>query len=264
MTVEGGKAREYKIPTETFSLPFMGGLRWMPDSSGLGFFTPGKKGATLFRFTLASEKWETWDIKAPGWARIEWSPSGEAIIYSKGILGMFERVLETGEERSLYRPEKEKNVVSMLRDLRFSRDYKTLAFHRSDIKFENNKAEEVRENIVVIDMSTEKARKIDTEGFNNLYWSTAWSADGKNLVIFNETKDKTQEMFIIPLEGRNPNKVELTGVPINNGCYITDWSPDGKYIAFEIKRSTYEVYMMKNIIPEVDEASKRLAALKDQ
>jgi Tol biopolymer transport system component len=111
-------------------------------------------------------------------------------------------------------------------------------------------------------MPTEKARTIDTDEFNNLYWSTAWSADGKNLVILNAAEDKTQEMYIIPLEGGSPNKVELTGVPINDNYYITDWSPDGKHIAFEIKRSTYEVFMMKNIIPEVDDARERLVGLK--
>ncbi|MGD8540198.1 MAG: tetratricopeptide repeat protein, partial [Candidatus Aminicenantes bacterium] len=133
MAVEGGQTREFKIPMDTFLLPYMGGLRWMPDSSGLGFIGPGKKGATLFRFTLASEKWETWPINAPGWARIEWSPSGKAVLYPRGNSGIIEHDLETGDERTIYRPEKEKNVVSVLRDLKFSRDYKKLVFHRSDV-----------------------------------------------------------------------------------------------------------------------------------
>jgi Tol biopolymer transport system component len=250
MAVEGGQAREFKIPMDTFFLPYMRGLRWMPDSSGLGFIGPGKKGATLFRFTLASEKWETWPIHAPGWARIEWSPSGKSILCPKGNSGIFEHDLETGEERSIYRPENEKNVVSVFRDLRFSRDYKKLVFHRSDVKFEKNKTEEVRENHVVVDMATGEAQTIDSEAFNNLYWSAAWSADGKNLLILNEAEDKTKEIYIVPLEGGTPKKIELTGFPVNDDYWINDWSPDGKQIAFQTKRSALEIFVMENFIPK--------------
>jgi Tol biopolymer transport system component len=250
MAVEEGQAHEYKIPMDTFSLPFVGGLRWMPDSSGLGFFGPGKKGATLFRFTLASEKWKTWDIRAPGWGRIEWCASGKAFLYPKGNLGIFERDLETGEERSIYRPENEKKVISLLKDMRFSRDYKNLVFHRSDIKFESNETEELRENFVVVDMVTGEARMIESEVFDDLFWSAGWSPDGKNLAVLNKVGEKPSELLIVPLEEGTPNKVELIGGPINADCYITDWSHDGKHIAFEIRHITYEIFVMKNIIPK--------------
>lgn len=250
MAVEGGQAREYLIPMDTFHLPNMSGLRWMPDSSGLGFYGPGKKGATLFRLTQASEKWETWQIPVPGWTRIEWSPSGKAFLYSKGNLGIFEHDLETGEERSIYRPENEKNVFRVFRDLRFSRDYKKLVFHRLDAKFENNNTEVIGENIVVLDMSSGQARTIDSEDFSNLSWSAAWSSDGQNLVVLNKVEDKPSEMFIVPLQGGTPKKVELTGGPIRARRYITDWSPDGKHIAFEIRRGISEIFVMKNIIPK--------------
>lgn len=250
MAVEGGQAREYLIPMDTFSLPYMGGLRWMPDSSRLGFFGPGKKGATLFRLTQASGKWDTWQIHAHGWARIEWSPSGKAFLYAKGNLGIFEHDLETGEERSIYLPENEKNVFTVFRDLRFSRDYKKLVFHRLDAKFENNNTEVIGENIVVLDMSSGQARTIDSEDFSNLSWSAAWSSDGQNLVVLNKVEDKPSEMFIVPLQRGTPKKVELTGGPIRARRYITDWSPDGKHIAFEIRRGISEIFVMKNIIPK--------------
>ncbi|UCE22461.1 MAG: PD40 domain-containing protein, partial [Candidatus Aminicenantes bacterium] len=176
MAVEGGQTREYLIPTDNFRLISTGGLRWMPDSSGLGFFGKGKKGATLFRFTQASEKWETWEIHAPP-VTFEWSPSGNAFLYSNGNLGIIEHDLETGEERSIYRIEtgNEKNVFSVQRELRFSRDYKKLVFHRLDAKFKNNKTELVSDSIVVVDMSSGQARTIDSEDFSNLSWSAAWS-----------------------------------------------------------------------------------------
>ena len=252
MDVEGGQAREYLIPMDTFRLPWMIGLRWMPDSSGLGFYGTGKKGATVFRLTLASEKWETWQISIPGWTRIEWSPSGKAFLYVKGNLGIFEHDLETGEERSIYRhrSENEKSVFGITRDLRFSRDYKKLVIHRTDVKFKNNKTELVGENIEVVDMSTGQARTIDSEELSNLSWFAAWSPDGQNLVVLNKVEDKTSEMFIVPSQGGTPNKVELTGCPIKAQLYITDWSLDGKHIAFETRRSTSEIFMMKNVIPK--------------
>jgi Tol biopolymer transport system component len=253
MAVGGGQAREYKIPMDTFHLPSMWGLRWMPDSSGLGFYGKGKKGATLFRLTLVSEKWETWKI--PGdWTRIEWSPSGKAFLYVKYNLGIFEHDLETGEERSIYRfrSEDEKNGITVIRDLRFSRDYKKLVFHRTDAKFKNNKPELMGENIAVLDMSTGQARTIDSEKLSNLSWFAAFSSDGQNLVVFNKVKDKPSEMFIVPSQGGTPKKFELTGDPIKAVRIITDWSPDGKHIAFEIRQSTYETFVMKNIIPKHD------------
>jgi Tol biopolymer transport system component len=249
MAVGGGQAREYKIPMDAFHLPRMWGLRWMPDSSGLGFYGTGKKGSTLFRLTQASGKWETWKI--PGdWTRIEWSPSGKAFLYVKGNAGIFEHDLETGEERSIYLPENEKNVFCAIRDIRFSRDYKKLVFHRTDGKIKNNKLELVGENIWVLDMSTGQARTIDSEKFSNLSWFAAFSSDGQNLVVFNKVEDKPSEMFIVPSQGGTPKKFELTGGPIKAVRIITDWSPDGKHIAFEIRQSTYETFVMKNIIPK--------------
>lgn len=249
MAVEGGQAREYLIPTDNFRLNSIGGPRWMPDSSGLGYFGKGKKGATLFRLTLASEKWETWEIHAPPMT-FEWSPSGNAFLYSKVNLGIIEHDLETGEERSIWRPENEKNVFSLQRELRFSRDYKKLVFHRMDAKFENNKTELVSENIVIVDMSSGQARTIDSEDFSNLSWTAAWSSDGQNLAILNHVEGKPSEMFIAPSQGGTPNKVKLTGGPVKGRRIITDWSPDGKHIAFEIRRITSEIFMMKNIIPK--------------
>jgi dipeptidyl aminopeptidase/acylaminoacyl peptidase len=250
MAVEGGQARKYLIPMDTFHLLQLSALRWMPDSSGLGFYGPGKKGATLFRLTQASGKWETWKIPVPGWTKIEWSPSGKAFLYRKGSAEIIERDLETGEERSIYQPEREKNFRSVIRDLRFSRDYKKLVFHRTDWKFRNNKAELVGKNIVVLDMSTGQARTIDSEELSNLSRFAAWSPNGQNLVVFNNVEDKPSEMFIVPSQGGTPNKVELTGGPIKARRSITDWSPDGKHIALEIRRSIFEIFMMKNIIPK--------------
>ncbi|NOR13379.1 MAG: tetratricopeptide repeat protein [Candidatus Aminicenantes bacterium] len=249
MAAEGGQAREYLIPTDNFWLLSIGGIRWMPDSSGLGYFGKGKKGATLFRFTQASEKWETWEIQTPP-VTFEWSPSGNAFLYSKVILGIIEHDLETGEERSIWRPENEKNVFSIPRELRFSRDYKKLVFHRMDAKFENNKTELVSENIVVVDISSGQARTIDSEDFSNLSWTAAWSSDGQNLAVLNHVEGKPSEMFIVPSQGGTPNKVKLSGGPVKGRRIITDWSPDGKHIAFEIRRTSYEIFMMKNIIPK--------------
>jgi len=250
MAVEGGQAREYLIPIDTFRLNWMMGLRWMPDSSGLGFFEPDEKGATMFRLTQASEKWETWKIPQQGYSRIEWSPSGKAFLYWSHGKGLVEHNLETGEERFIFRAEKEKNIISVTRDLRFSRDYKKLAIHRTDVKFKNNKLETVGEKIMVLDMSTVQARTIDLEGLINLSWWSVWSPDGQNLAVLNRVEDKPSEMFIVPSQGGTPNKVELTGSPIKGRFLITDWSPDGKHIAFEIRRSTNEIFMMKNIIPK--------------
>jgi hypothetical protein len=52
------------------------------------------------------------------------------------------------------------------------------------------------------------------------------------------------------LQEGKPHKVELTGCPQKARLNITDWSADGKLIAFETRRSGMEFFMMKNVIPE--------------
>lgn len=246
MAVEGGQAREYLIPMDRFHLPEMIGLRWMPDSSGLGFYGRGKRGPTLFRLTLASEKWETWQVPLPGWTRIEWGSIGNTYFYTKNGFkgGILEHNLETGEEQYIYRSEK--NLANVFRGLRFSRDYKKLVVSIKDIEYKNNNIEVVGDNIVVVDPDTGQTRIIDLEYFSTF----AWSPDGQKLVVLNEVGDKPQEMFIVPSQGGTPIKVELAGGPIKANRYITDWSPDGKHIAFDVRRSKAETFVMKNVIPK--------------
>ncbi len=249
MDVGGGEAREYPIPIDNFHLNWMMGLRWMPDSSGLVFFEPGEKGATVFRLTQASEKWETWKMPQQRYRRIEWSPSGKAFLYLRGK-GLVEHNLKTGEERIIFPFEQKNDVFSVGRDIRFSRDYKKLAIRQTDFKLENNKLETVGENIMVLDMSTVQPRKIDFEDYINLSWWSAWSPDGQNLAILNRKEDKPSEIFISSLQGGTVNKFELTGFPFKGRFSITDWSPDGKHIAFETRENKSEIFMMKNIIPK--------------
>lgn len=253
MPADKGQAREYLIPMDTFNLPNMTGLRWMPDSSGLGFYGSGKEGATVYQLTIASEKWETWLIPIPGWTRIEWINSGDSLLYIKGGYGLFKRDLATEEEQLIYRPpnNEETKIFGLTRDFRFSRDCNKLAIRNTDIKYENNKMEIVGEKIFVLDMPTGEIQTIDTNGLNKMGWASAWSPDGKSLAILNFVDEKQPEMFIVPLDGGPKKKVELKGDPINANSYITDWSPDGQYVAFETRRmSPDEIFVMENIIPK--------------
>jgi Tol biopolymer transport system component len=250
MPADGGPAREYLIPMDTFFLNTLGELRWMPDSSGLGFYGPGEKGATMFRLTIASEKWETWPIPTPGWTKTEWSPDGKAFLYAKG--GLIKRDLETEEEQFVYKNyyDKEKKAISIVRHIRFSRDYKKLFFFTTDIKYENKKMEPVGVKIMELDISTGQAWTIDTDNISDLSTDFACSPDRKNLAVLNKVEDKPSEMFIVPLQDGKPKKVELIGCPQKASLHITDWSTDGKLIAFETRRSGMEIFMMKNVIPE--------------
>jgi Tol biopolymer transport system component len=254
MPADGGPAREYLIPMDTFFLNTLGELRWMPDSSGLGFYGRGEKGATMFRLTIASEKWETWRIPVGGYKKTEWSPDGKAFLYFKGNYGLFKRDLETEEEQSVYRKlyDKEKKVISVVRDIKFSRDYIKLYFLMTGFKFkyENQKLEPVGARIMELDISTGQARTIETDNISDLGTDFACSPDRKNLAVLNKVEDKPSEMFIVPLQEGKPKKVELTGCPQKASLYITDWSTDGKLIAFETRRSAMEIFMMKNVIPE--------------
>lgn len=243
MPAGGGQAREFLIPWDFFRLYTMIDLRWMPDSSGLGFSGRNGKGSTLFRLTLATGEWETWPIPAEFWTRIEWGPSSNTYLYTKhgpphikmGEAGILMHNLETGQEHYVYQPEKGQGYV--FRGLKFSRDYKKLAF------------EEDNNNIVVVDLQTGEFRTIASKGFS----CPAWSADGQKIVVFRSMEGKLQEppeMFIVPSEGGTLKKVALPeGQPRANYRNL-DWAPDSKMIALGVIRFQYEIFVMKNVIPE--------------
>jgi Tol biopolymer transport system component len=238
LPAQGGEPREYPAPMESFHMPNMIGLRWTADSSGVGFYGAGDKGPTLYRLSPASGEWKTWKLPTYGWTRIEWGKDGSTYFFTRNGMkaGIVERNLETGEERFVYEPEKRGALA--FRGLRFSRDHTKLVASMTDMK--------ANVDIVVVDLASGDARILAAEGMNTF----AWSADGEKLLVLRQLSDSERELFSLSWREGTWDKVEYPEISDKMRLYVTDWSPDGKQAAFEMRRSIQETYMLNNFLPK--------------
>jgi Tol biopolymer transport system component len=185
----------------------------------------------------------------------EWSLDGKTVYYVLGgredkFSEVLVKNLETGEEKSLYREDKD-----MRFSISLSRDGKTLAIL-------NNKPQNRELRIIPVSGGESKVLYsfVQTTGH---YLSHTWSEDGRFIILpkfqpkgkidFTNREEFKWSLWLIPVEGGEPREVGL-GVWLMFNLTI---HPDGKHIAFASwgfpdfsKAGPTEVWMMENIIPK--------------
>ena len=259
---EGGEAREFLAPVYVWEQS-MHTLAWSPDGRRLGFATyalnSDNKQTCLMILDLDSGEWKTHPLPNFLYAatHMEWSRDGRSVFYGNlGEVtdpGVVEWNLETGEERYVYRPEKPGNFD--FSSLRPSKDRQWLAFHQ-----ENREAPgpTTLRQILALKTDTGEVRKIyaGTDGVG----SPVWSPDGRSLLVLCGIEPSTytvgmaRELGILPVSGGPLKKLKIdihwpTGPGFDHGFVSTDWSPDGKRIAFTARSAKEEIYLMKYVIP---------------
>ncbi len=185
----------------------------------------------------------------------KWSLDGKSIFYVLGGRGdnfceVLAKNLETGEEKSLYREDKDKRFSISL-----SHDGKWLAIL-------NNKPQ--NRELRILPVSGGESRVLYTfEQRTGHYLSHVWSADGRFLLLpkfqpkgkidFENREEFKWSLWSIPVEGGEPQEIEL-GVWLIFNLTI---HPDGRHIAFASwgfpdfsKAGPTEVWMMENILPK--------------
>ena len=237
LSADEEEIRQFKIP-ENYSTDVVNDLRWLPDSSGIGYSGfHDYTNPSLFRLTFANEEWKAWPIPIDWWTRVDWNVDGSAFLYARHGFnsdnpGIVEHNLETGKERYVY--EADKNVGS-IRDLRFSRDHKWLAFQMDN-------------SIIVLNTETGNTIPACEKGFS----CPAWSPDAKQILVreITEKQGRSTELFVLPASGGAGKKIDIGSLPKGAEIRRVDWSPDGRKIAYTVFKSQLTTLLIKNLIPK--------------
>jgi Tol biopolymer transport system component/beta-lactamase regulating signal transducer with metallopeptidase domain len=256
----GGEAREFPIPGDRpagFPWPeFYNRLTWLPDGSGLSFPAHGKGRSTWLRLNLGTGEWTRPPLPqgAPEWwASAEWTRDGSAYVttVSPGK-DRPDRILEhhlaSDQNRVVWTPAP---PIAQIRHLRFSPDYKKIAFLAATPKSGN-----YGRGLMVLDLGSREARLVTplTGADGRPYLREgppSWSPDGKHLVVeVNGKKDNALD--VVSLNGGAPKELDPPGG--RRIQWHPSWSPDGRHIAFSTGRYSVANWVMENVIPTAQTA----------
>jgi Tol biopolymer transport system component len=244
-------SREFHVPWKFVRGP----IRWTTDSKALGFTSvDADHNTNLYRLTLETEKWEMWSLDVDTWTTIDWGKNDNSYFYAaqgfgSGDNGIVSSTIGENGSELIYTPkEPEGNVY---RNLRCSRNHKYLAFQ------EDNR------RVIIVNEETGESRaikpKVDSSTVfipKEAYGFPIWSPDSKRLLltkIFTEENlsNQTQEFYIFDLEDETFDKIDIDmTVPEDGSINMSDWSPDGKEIAFTVRVTFDEDQLIKSVIPE--------------
>jgi len=242
---EGGKSREFPIPSDKFQVQYFTGIRWCPDDSGLGLNGVDREDRhVLFHLTLKTGEWKSYPVDTD-FPRIEWGKDGKSYYYAKWGSkdqnpGIIEHHLDSGQETYVYRPEKIEDNWFAFRTLKASRDYKWLGFMEASSDSDYG--------IDILDLETGKTWRA-APGL----WGFAWSPERKVMMAtagVGGTEKKGAFLYLMPGEGGPTKKIDL-GKTVSKGEIMSiDWSPDGRSIAFDVMSQIFEICLIKNLIPK--------------
>jgi len=242
---EGGNAQEYKLPKGLPGPPRT--IEWMPDGSGIGIYCrTGSADNFLVQFSFTTGTLQTYPISNENESTtLDWAGSGRAYYYGKnGFIedgaGIIEHNIETGEERTVYKPnEGDEGTRVWFTSLNSSRDYKKIAFFES------------RSKLVVVDVETGESSVLLQRNFSNTIFPS-WSPDGQRIMACGALPGEGGNyLFVVSLNTGTVDQFDLSGdLPKDSRIAQAKWSPDGTKVAFVLQQNKSEHLIYTNIIPE--------------
>ena len=154
-----------------------------------------------------------------------------------GKAGLFRMDVQTGQRLVLYRPPADGDLG--LENLALSPDESTLAFQL-------RKQASGASSLMLVPAAGGPPRQLlqimKPESF--LFGSFAWTPDSKQILAV-RTRNNTSELWLVPVDGGNPRKVEFPSMRIVQ----LRMSSDGRTIAFVSGDASGEVWVAENLLP---------------
>jgi len=246
MPAEGGQARKFRIPTTNFWNMTLHDLRWMPDSSGLGFsHRDNENRHSLFKLNLATGEWKTWPFLSRGRSPFAaWRADGKAVFYIKRSEGEEEAGLaewepETGEERFILRQSEVEEGAGFFAPMKTSRDHKRIISNQAGA-------------IGILDLDTKKIQTIKWD--QGRLGRATFSPDGSYVLAVGtvgEGKDQEVDLCVVSVEDDQVKKLGVRGMMHPREQFMPpDWSPDGRKIALATRLWQVETNLIQNVILE--------------
>ena len=170
----------------------------------------------------------------------DWTAGGKTLLLARSGpveqgAGIVELDPVTGSEKLIYRPKDGVEKVKFFA-MKCSPDYKRLAYT-------------LNRKLMVFNLETGESQEMASG-----VWCPNWSKNGEMLICLGPSKSKDGHnhwLSVIPTNGGEMSTYNISE-NLPQGCKIRsfDWTPDGKKLAFHINKSSHEVVLYQNLIPE--------------
>jgi Tol biopolymer transport system component len=246
MPAEGGQARKFRIPTTHFWNMTLHDLRWIPDSSGLGFsHWDNENRHSIFKLDLATGEWKTWPfLSRSGVPFAAWRADGKAVYFVKRGEGeeggaFVEWEMETGEERDILRRSEVEVGAGFAFPLKTSRDHKRILSNAAGA-------------IGILDLDTKKIQTIKWD--QGALGRATFCPDERYVLAVGtvgEGKDQEVDLCVVSVEDGQVKKLGVRRMMHPREQFMPpDWSPDGRKIALATRLWKSETNLIQNVIPE--------------
>ena len=229
-----------EIHTLDLKLAFFKRPQWDPSGDRIfvmGTDTSGRYG--IFRVDAnTGEAGLAIDWKTLNGFEGAWAHDGHTLFdrFDDAKLGLFRLDIQTGRRQVIYVPPPGLDLG--LENLALSPDESMLAFQA-------RQSATGMSSLMVIPASGGPARPLLTiaEPEEFMFGSFAWTADSKQILSV-RSRDKTSELWLVPLDGGGPRKIEFPSMRI----VMLRMNPDGKTIAFTSGERSGEVWVAENLL----------------
>ena len=228
--------------------------RWSPDGRSLITAARDRRGRNgIFRVDVGTGE-ITLVLIGPGFGALpQWSADGARIYYKAGKGAQFggqnaiiERDLKSGAEREVF-------AGPQIGIFELSPDGRHLAVRMPARGPSGSTPARSGANVMVVPLDGGQAREVFPPTPGGLR-TIAWTPDSSSLLVLKRPANAPAELWLAPLNGGEPRKLEVAGdgwVQGSGGALDSGFSlsRDGRRIAFLMGNRSGEVWSLENFLP---------------